>query len=837
MTPVDPASPLKLPRASGPFGWLVNLFSSITFGIVLLSLLFVYSSIGSAGILYPTSFDITSWDNWAQISVRQLRGFEMTEFEWFHWWPFDLLIGLICVNLSVATLRRIPFRVVNYGVWMIHSGIIILALGSVWYFGTKFEGDSPVIRRQVRIEVPGAEAVSMPAVPGNRTVVQGSTGRYGFQVTNIDPKWSLRSGADEGKVAYSVQVSVQTPTEHFVRQLLVGYPEYTEDVVRVPGAMPPMVRAIKHLGRPLVDEELKLALEYEPQQYVYLANWISKNWALYLRERGTSEWSMRPVDGLPLFNDSIGSYDDVWIDHDLPLDPVSIDVSSVEQSDPLAGTDVRITGYLRYATMQRRRIPGGERLNPAATIRLRDPNGRSQDFELAAFDPAGFSAEGGSLQLRWVDSVAARTKLTRPVEPLLTLRVPESEVDLEIPLTPRMRLEPSTEFTPIEGTPYAYLVEYWMDDFEVTPGMPLISLASVRLRTPEREFQRWVCDDPRFNRDMEANEDEDHSGHDHEQNPHDPHEMVGERQRTVPTFEGIEALYRKGFAPAPLTLVAGPGEDELHFISLAMPAGSEDLGPTVETRHVKIGEEVAVSGLTATVTSFAARARIEERPFVVPLERRYRDAREQNSMVKVGVQGAAQSVWVPYHHYAFRDANEDLRRHFYRPATVRLPDGRVLDMILSRERLPLPMAVALDDFDVDTHIGGFSGRVSSILNWTSHVRFADGDGWSESTPVSVNEPHNHEGLWFFQAQWDPPSGARFEGDAPSAGFNYTVLGVTNRHGVGVQLLGCCIAVLGMIYAFYVKPLIRLRRRKAAELQLAGGSPGPGALGDLAGDQA
>ena len=44
----------------------------------------------------------------ALVFVRQTRFFEMTEFEWFHWWPFDLLIGLICLNLVVATLRRIP---------------------------------------------------------------------------------------------------------------------------------------------------------------------------------------------------------------------------------------------------------------------------------------------------------------------------------------------------------------------------------------------------------------------------------------------------------------------------------------------------------------------------------------------------------------------------------------------------------------------------------------------------------------------------------------------------------------------------------------------------------
>ena len=69
------------------------------------------------------------------------------------------------------------------------------------------------------------------------------------------------------------------------------------------------------------------------------------------------------------------------------------------------------------------------------------------------------------------------------------------------------------------------------------------------------------------------------------------------------------------------------------------------------------------------------------------------------------------------------------------------------------------------------------------------------------------------GYWYFQAQWDPPEEARRQGERASAGLNYTVLGVGNRHGVYIQLLGCCIAVIGMIYAFYIKPVIKQRERK------------------------
>ncbi len=49
----------------------------------------------------------------------------------------------------------------------------------------------------------------------------------------------------------------------------------------------------------------------------------------------------------------------------------------------------------------------------------------------------------------------------------------------------------------------------------------------------------------------------------------------------------------------------------------------------------------------------------------------------------------------------------------------------------------------------------------------------------------------------------------------SRGLNYTVLGVGNRHGIYTQLAGCTISVFGMIYAFYVKPVIRRRHLERA----------------------
>ena len=91
---------------------LLDLFSSVRLGITLMVLIFLYSAVGSAGL--PVHWNVLRPDAW--LPLRE--AFDLSEFRWFNWWPFALLIALFCVNLSVTTIRRIPFNRVNLGVWI-----------------------------------------------------------------------------------------------------------------------------------------------------------------------------------------------------------------------------------------------------------------------------------------------------------------------------------------------------------------------------------------------------------------------------------------------------------------------------------------------------------------------------------------------------------------------------------------------------------------------------------------------------------------------------------------------------------------------------------------------
>lgn len=79
--------------------------------------------------------------NYSAIQARRLPGMEMSELEFYSWWPLSALLLLFVVNMIVATLRRIEFSVPNLGVLTVHTGIVSIALGSVLYATHKQEGD------------------------------------------------------------------------------------------------------------------------------------------------------------------------------------------------------------------------------------------------------------------------------------------------------------------------------------------------------------------------------------------------------------------------------------------------------------------------------------------------------------------------------------------------------------------------------------------------------------------------------------------------------------------------------------------------------------------------
>ncbi len=760
---------LGAPRRRGVVTLVLDLFSSIWFGVVLLVLLFVYCSIGSA---VP--------------AVRELPGLELTEFEWFHWWPFNVLILLLAITLVTVTIRRIPLRVVNAGVWMIHTGIVIMLAGSYYYFGTKVEGDAPVIRRHVRIELPGlAEPQKLPALPGGAARLAAGQGVWGFEIQSTNSNWPILSEDDKGKEAYAVNVLVTPPSgEQFIRQLLAGYPQYTEDI------LPGKGRAVKTTGKKLADENLRLSLELEPQETFH----VMKSWALFIRKVGEREWTERPMPGMPRYHDRIGSRDQVFFDPHFPVDirPMDLNVPPGDAPDALSEMSVHVTGFLRYAQMQQRWRDGGPALNPVLRITAQSAHADEQAYELVALDPVRRKVESGAVQFLWLNSAAEAESLSKQSQATLRVAVPDADVAFDLPLTQETVVGREGSFTPIEKSAFSYRVLHVMDDLAMPGGRRPISVAMVEIQTPEARFTRMVADEAEATRDIHGDAD-----------PHNPMARKAEQ-----VDRRIQMTYHP--RTAPVTFAAYPGG---LYLAVNTPQ-TRMLG-----REVKVGESVEViPGLSLRVDTLLQNGVLEEKPFVVPPRSRDRGVEENLSMIRleVGSGSTVQTRWLRFNQYALpSEAYAYAGRLTYVPERFRLNDGTQVEVLFSRRRVRFRHPVAMEDFHLDTHVGGYTGSTSTIRNYVSRLRFLKDNQWTDPRPTAVNHPTEFGGYWFFQAMWDRPTP-----ENPNGGMNYTGLGVGNRKGVYVQLAGCCLAVAGMLFAFYVKPLIKRRRKDLAAAKLS-----------------
>lgn len=808
----NPPSVARPPIWGGVLKGVLDLFSSVRLGIVLMALLLVYASIGSAGIIYPVqgAGDFRFLGLWFRHDMpRQWRWLELTEFEWFHTPAFNALVLLICANIIITTLRRIRFSVVNLGVWMIHTGIITLAIGSFIYFGKKVEGDAPVLRAALSIAVPGAPAARLPVLPGAGTQVTTSQGDYRVSVQSIDPQWELRTTGEEGKSAFAVSVSVQTPKTSFVRQVLAGYPEFTEDVIPGRGRVKKLP---EFEGRALVDDSVQITLE-PPAQASY---WVKDSAALYVRTQedqgghGTNPWSQRPIAGLPRYNDYVSSVaDDLWpVQSDergnvLRPHPLSVAVPPASgATDPLSGADVRITGFLRYAVMQEGFVEGGTALNPMVELTLGGPDGTTRNMRLLSADPARSRTRDGRIVFDWATSQEDLDALLAHAPTRLTLALAGTDVSREIQVPARALADPETRpLEPLGDTGWSFRVRELVRRLPLASG-ETVSLVLLELQTPEgTRLTRWVFEDPARNRD-------------------NPLTAENEPARVVEPDRRLTTTLELGSEQPDVRIVAGPAPIGVRVYGDQGASSLVASDPAPDAR-LDLGQ-----GRSVIVRRVVERARALTKPLVIPWQQREKAADSVQAYtlvrVEVSVGGRRDSQWIPFHRYVMDDPGEaSPTLTVFQPAVFTLENGRRVEVIVGRERRPLPTPVILDDFILTSTVGGFTGETNSVRDWTSVLRFEGPTGqWTDSMRVSTNSPVAHAGFWYFQAFWDAPRSSPQNPDLASAGMAFTGLGVGNREGVYTQLAGSCLSVAGMLYAFYVKPIIKRRRRERVLAGLA-----------------
>jgi hypothetical protein len=526
-------------------------------------------------------------------------------------------------------------------------------------------------------------------------------------------------------------------------------------------------------------------------------------WALFVRRAGETEWSQRPIHGMPRYNDHVASRDQVFTDpHDpLVLRPLDVVVPPPAGGDALSRATVRVTGYLRYAHMDHRWGGGGDRPNPVLALSVISSGAVNQSMELLALDARHNVAGDGNVRFVWADDGAALGELSGSTQAMLRLHITGTDASLDIPITGETLVGDDGPFTPIGETGFSYRVRNVHDHLSLPGQGSNVSVAVVDIETPDGRFTRWVADPPSMTRDMPI------EGADpHRSSPDPPREL--DRR--------IHGTYTP--AGAPIIFAAHPGGLE---IIVNAPGGR------VMQKPVRAGETVeVVPGLGLRIDGYWSHAVAETRPFIVPPAQRQRNVGEALAMIRLEIDTGRelQHRWVRFNQYAFPDGRYAYDGRFaFAPERFDLSNEAEVEVLFSRRRRPLPAPIALESFELDTHIGGYTGSTSTIRNYVSRLRFKGNEGWTpRPAQIAVNHPTEFGGYWYFQSMWDKPAP-----NDPGGGLNYTGLGVGNRRGVHIQLAGCCLSVAGMIFAFYVKPVLKRRRaaRSQARTGLSNDAPG------------
>src|SRR5690606_2770865 len=135
------------------------------------------------------------------------------------------------------------------------------------------------------------------------------------------------------------------------------------------------------------------------------------------------------------------------------------------------------------------------------------------------------------------------------------------------------------------------------------------------------------------------------------------------------------------------------------------------------------------------VGAVSATSHAETRPVIVPPMARDRDADVDRVYAWVLAEFRkgdwSTRRWLAVSKYSFDDPEmEAAGLGRYEPVALTLPDGRAVEVMCTRERRPLPNPVMLEEFVLTANVGGFTGDMSSIRDWTSIIRFDGPDGWS-----------------------------------------------------------------------------------------------------------
>jgi len=655
--------------AQGLASRLLDALSSLRTSIGLLTLIILYSAIGSA---VPP--------------VRQY--FELSEGGWFAHRVFGAMVLLLALSVIVATARRIRFNLINLGVIAVHTGVLLLIGGSFQYFGGKIEGD-------VLLAPPSIQIYSKA-----RLTRQEDSAQIGQIVAVERRAWDTEMPMIGGH--YRVEVTsvrhdgMNTAAEVGVRATF-GDPPRTEEFVLKQGAPENAFRSLNDHVVLALSRATRIdrffdgsiaALEVRP------AGRASATFALprlprYMERFDPTVETIKDTAGQSVRTDrTAATFFDAW----------SMPIALVGASAPQRATssdwpiDVEIDGFLPYADLRESVETGGDALRPVARLRLRWKE-REEALQLEAMRPGGSLdgwVGGSTCEFRWLEDSKIPAEWTESLSGSHVLSVALRDPPI------RRRYDISEGQTiEVEGSGYSLQVDRLM------PVWPLISpgfegarspVAQVTVTGGGKRYQRTVIE-----RYPQLSQDIDEKGVRHRDGPYDPNLLLVYKDCSAHSY----------------TLAAGP--DLAPVVIHTAPGGARTL------HALKTGETFSPAPDSAvTLTELIEKPRSVLHPVVVPYVNRRQNMMQGRDLSLVRVKltprsgGAAAHAWVPFTPYGYFGDRK--------PVTAAVRGFGDVELIFGRMQRPLPGDITLEQMEVQ-----FNPGRNSVRDWRSRIRTRDGD--------------------------------------------------------------------------------------------------------------
>ena len=451
----------------------------------------------------------------------------------------------------------------------------------------------------------------------------------------------------------------------------------------------------------------------------------------------------------------------------LPL-PVTAENPDLSKDFPV---DLEVDGFLPYVVFEQDVVPGGMRTNPVLLAELHADDAH-ESLVLAGMNPAlgrGGIAGKAAVEFRWLDKpdLPAEWTMSFKGRHALVAEVKDKGVRREY------EIEQGQEIA-IEGTDYRLKIDMLTPEWPLmTPGFENARspVAQISVTTPAKRYQRTVID-----RYPQLSQDIDEAGKRHREGPYDPNLVLTYRDCAAHSF----------------CIAAGP--DLSPVLVHTAPGGARSV------QKISTGQTIDAAGVSLTIKDLILKPRMDSRPVVIPVAFRQRGLAPRSvSAIRVLVRSKKsdwrQHVWVPFTQYGVASAGDR------RAVSVEVPDYAPVELVYGRRRNPFGGKLALERMKVEFNPGRMSVR-----DWTSYFRMSDERG-IRAAHVYLNHTAKFHGWTLFQSS------------APSdQSEDWTVLGVGNRRGMVTMTVGCILITLGLMYAFYVKPIIKRRLKERYAMQ-------------------